>query len=37
MLVRCANLPVTIRNGEGVGGARLIGWLPIVSGLKFDN
>ncbi|KAF8968588.1 hypothetical protein BDZ97DRAFT_1902889 [Flammula alnicola] len=29
VLVRCANLPVHIRNGEGVGGGRLIGWLPI--------
>ncbi|PPQ74821.1 hypothetical protein CVT26_005455 [Gymnopilus dilepis] len=29
VLVRCANLPVSIRNGEGTGGGRLIGWLPI--------
>ncbi|KAF8956124.1 hypothetical protein BDZ97DRAFT_1907300 [Flammula alnicola] len=29
VLVRCANLPVSIRNGEGVGGGRLVGWLPI--------
>lgn len=28
--VRCANLPSDIRNGEGVGGGRLVGWLPIV-------
>lgn len=30
VLVRCANLPVEMRNGEGVDGGRLIGWLPIV-------
>ncbi|KAF8953785.1 hypothetical protein BDZ97DRAFT_1767154 [Flammula alnicola] len=29
VLVRCVNLPVHIHNGEGVGGGRLIGWLPI--------
>uniref|UniRef100_A0A8H7Y623 Uncharacterized protein n=1 Tax=Psilocybe cubensis TaxID=181762 RepID=A0A8H7Y623_PSICU len=29
VMVRCANLPVNIRNGTGVGGGRLIGWLPI--------
>uniref|UniRef100_A0A8H8CJT9 Uncharacterized protein n=1 Tax=Psilocybe cubensis TaxID=181762 RepID=A0A8H8CJT9_PSICU len=29
VLVRCANLPVDIQNGSGVGGGRLIGWLPI--------
>ncbi|KAF6743705.1 hypothetical protein DFP72DRAFT_113420 [Ephemerocybe angulata] len=28
--VRCANLPSHIRNGEGLGGGRMIGWLPIV-------
>ncbi|KAG1906807.1 uncharacterized protein F5891DRAFT_1238949 [Suillus fuscotomentosus] len=26
----CANLPVAIRNGEGLGGGRVVGWLPIV-------
>lgn len=31
VLAHCANLPVSIRNGEGVGGGRLVGWLPIVS------
>lgn len=31
VLARCANLPISIRNGEGVGGGRLVGWLPIVS------
>jgi hypothetical protein len=30
VVARCANLPVSIRNGEGVGGGRLVGWLPIV-------
>ncbi|KAG1837031.1 hypothetical protein DFJ58DRAFT_718946 [Suillus subalutaceus] len=31
VMVRCANLPVGIRNGEGIGGGRVVGWLPIVS------
>ncbi|KAG1850125.1 hypothetical protein F4604DRAFT_1934564 [Suillus subluteus] len=26
-----ANLPVEIRNGTGLGGGRIVGWLPIVS------
>ncbi|KAG2074347.1 hypothetical protein BDR04DRAFT_976913, partial [Suillus decipiens] len=30
VVVRCANLPVHIRNGEGFGGGRIVGWLPIV-------
>ncbi|KAG1849251.1 hypothetical protein F4604DRAFT_1593550 [Suillus subluteus] len=31
VVVRCANLPVAIRNGDGIGGGRVVGWLPIVS------
>jgi hypothetical protein len=31
IVVRIANLPVEIRNGTGVGGGRVVGWLPIVS------
>ncbi|KAG2751289.1 hypothetical protein P692DRAFT_201839037 [Suillus brevipes Sb2] len=30
VVVRCANLPVDIRNGEGFGSSRVVGWLPIV-------
>ncbi|KAG2155790.1 uncharacterized protein EDB93DRAFT_1262085 [Suillus bovinus] len=30
VIARCANLPVGICNGEGFGGGRLVGWLPIV-------
>ncbi|KAG1836023.1 hypothetical protein F4604DRAFT_1943800 [Suillus subluteus] len=30
VVVRCANLPVHIRNGEGFGGGRVVRWLPIV-------
>ncbi|KAF8971925.1 hypothetical protein BDZ97DRAFT_1901552 [Flammula alnicola] len=30
VLARCANLPVELRNGKGVAGGRLVGWLPIV-------
>src|SRR5712672_207868 len=29
-IARCANLPAQIRNGEGYGGGRVVGWLPIV-------
>ncbi|CAA7262265.1 unnamed protein product [Cyclocybe aegerita] len=29
MLARCANLPVDLRNGSGVGSGHLVGWLPI--------
>ena len=30
MIARCANLPVEIQNGNGLGGGRIVGWLPIV-------
>ncbi|KAI9428775.1 hypothetical protein H4582DRAFT_2091022 [Lactarius indigo] len=30
VIARCANLPVEIRNSNGTGGGRVIGWLPIV-------
>jgi hypothetical protein len=30
VMVRIVNLPVKIRNGKGVGGARVVGWLPVV-------
>ncbi|KAF9231165.1 hypothetical protein BU15DRAFT_90973 [Melanogaster broomeanus] len=30
VVVRCANLPVDIRNGKGLGGGCVVGWLPIV-------
>ncbi|KAG1893062.1 uncharacterized protein F5891DRAFT_1131386 [Suillus fuscotomentosus] len=30
VVARCANLPVAIRNGEGLGGGCVVGWLPIV-------
>jgi hypothetical protein len=33
IMARILNLPVKIRNGEGIGGARVVGWLPIVSAL----
>jgi hypothetical protein len=33
VIVRCANLPTKIRNGTGLGGGRVIGWLPIVGSL----
>ncbi|KAG1794740.1 hypothetical protein EV424DRAFT_1560270, partial [Suillus variegatus] len=30
VFVRCGNLPVNIRNTDGLGGGRMVGWLPIV-------
>ncbi|KAK7436908.1 hypothetical protein VKT23_017983 [Stygiomarasmius scandens] len=30
VIARCANLPSNIRNGTGLGGGRVVGWLPIV-------
>lgn len=30
IMARIANLPVGIRNGEGPGGGRIVGWLPVV-------
>ncbi|KAG2112054.1 uncharacterized protein F5147DRAFT_744680 [Suillus discolor] len=30
VVARCANLPVAICNGEGLGGGHVVGWLPIV-------
>ncbi|EIW85767.1 hypothetical protein CONPUDRAFT_48530 [Coniophora puteana RWD-64-598 SS2] len=30
VIARCMNLPTHIRNGNGVGGARVVGWLPVL-------
>uniref|UniRef100_A0A8H7XPR9 Uncharacterized protein n=1 Tax=Psilocybe cubensis TaxID=181762 RepID=A0A8H7XPR9_PSICU len=30
VIARCANIPANDRNGDGLGGGRLVGWLPIV-------
>lgn len=30
IIARIANLPAHIRNGEGIGGGQIVGWLPIV-------
>ncbi|EIW78276.1 hypothetical protein CONPUDRAFT_60954 [Coniophora puteana RWD-64-598 SS2] len=30
VIARCCNLLSSIRNGNGVGGARVVGWLPIL-------
>ena len=30
VIARCANLPVKMRNGIGLGGGRVVGWLPVV-------
>lgn len=34
-MARIMNLPVKIRNGEGIGGARVVGWLPVVRSKHF--
>jgi hypothetical protein len=31
VMARILNLPTKIRNGEGFGGGRVVGWLPLVS------
>ena len=30
VMVRIVNLPVGIHNSNGIGGAQVVGWLPIV-------
>lgn len=30
VMARILNLPVGMRNGNGIGGARVVGWLPVV-------
>jgi hypothetical protein len=30
VIARLGNLPADIRNGTGLGGGELVGWLPIV-------
>jgi len=30
VMARILNLPVAIRNSNGIGGARVVGWLPVV-------
>ncbi|KDR67396.1 hypothetical protein GALMADRAFT_232065 [Galerina marginata CBS 339.88] len=37
VLARCANLPISMRNGNGIGGARLVGWLPIPEELASET
>ena len=31
VIARCTNLPVGLQNGTGIGGGRIVGWLPIAS------
>jgi hypothetical protein len=33
VVVRCANLPVEMRNSKQIGGGTVVGWLPIVSSI----
>ncbi|KAI6017728.1 hypothetical protein BKA83DRAFT_4058855 [Pisolithus microcarpus] len=37
VIVRCANLPVHIRNGDRYGGGCVVGWLPIVPELAKEE
>jgi len=30
VMARIVNLPVEVRNSNGIGGARVVGWLPVV-------
>jgi hypothetical protein len=30
VIAQIGNLPIHIRNGTGLGGGELVGWLPIV-------
>ena len=32
VVMRCANLLVDIWNGDGIGGGRIVVWLPVVCG-----
>lgn len=34
-IARIGNFPTDIRNGRGVGGGRIVGWLPIVRLITF--
>jgi hypothetical protein len=36
-MAHLANLPADIRNGEGIGGGQVVGWLPIVSELPLHH
>jgi Plavaka transposase len=37
VMARILNLPVGIRNGDGIGGARVVGWLPVVRLRRFSS
>ncbi|KAF8123980.1 hypothetical protein EV363DRAFT_1403462 [Boletus edulis] len=37
VIARCANLPVNIRNGDGLGGGRVVGFLPITMDRSIDR
>lgn len=35
-MARIANLPVHIRNSNGVGGGQVVGWLPVVCDVFYN-
>ncbi|KAJ3509195.1 hypothetical protein NLJ89_g5347 [Agrocybe chaxingu] len=37
IMARLANLPSEIRNGKGLGGGRVVGWLPIVDDVDDEH
>ncbi|KAF8593737.1 hypothetical protein BDV93DRAFT_516331 [Ceratobasidium sp. AG-I] len=37
VIARLANLPHDIRNGRGVGGGRVVGWLPVIDENALDS
>jgi len=42
VMARIVNLPVGVRNSDGIGGARVVGWLPVVrprqlTSIKYDD
>jgi hypothetical protein len=37
IIARLANMPVSIRNSEAIGGGSIVGWLPLVSSIKLSK
>jgi hypothetical protein len=37
VMVRIVNLSVGVRNSDGIGGAWVVGWLPVVRSITFPS
>ncbi|KAL4248361.1 hypothetical protein ABKN59_009698 [Abortiporus biennis] len=37
VIARCANLPISIQNGDGIGGGQVVGWLPVIKEKSIDS